>query len=174
MNKQKYISFITDELEKGNDWKNTFALFKRKFALTRQTFDKYWKIANEAYSKRLSEINELKAEQYKESELKAHRDGVQTKQERILMLQKELIKCYEDLESGMTDDSFITKAEKPTSYKRKMSTSEINQTRKVAKDLSAEISKLNNDYLEHNKGKETVINIINLDNLGKEENDPIE
>ena len=49
-NKEAYIDFILDELEKGNvNHKDVLSVFLPKFASTRQTFDKYWKLANERY-----------------------------------------------------------------------------------------------------------------------------
>ena len=49
-NKEAYIDFILDELEKGNvNHKDVLSVFLPKFASTRQTFDKYWKLANERH-----------------------------------------------------------------------------------------------------------------------------
>lgn len=49
-NKQLYIDFIISELNKGNvQYKDVLLLFVTKFDLTKQTFVRYWKKANEDY-----------------------------------------------------------------------------------------------------------------------------
>lgn len=49
-NKQSYIDYIVNELKKGNlQYNEVNVLFCTKFDLTKQSFNKYWKIANEAY-----------------------------------------------------------------------------------------------------------------------------
>jgi hypothetical protein len=60
-NKQQYIDFIVSELENSNVlYKDVCNVFLRKFACTRQTFDKYWKIANESYKEAQQAIKEAK------------------------------------------------------------------------------------------------------------------
>lgn len=67
---QIYIDFIISEIEKGNvQHKDVCDVFLPKFACSRQTFDKYWKKANEAYLERQQAINELKSKEYTEKEL---------------------------------------------------------------------------------------------------------
>jgi hypothetical protein len=47
---ETYISFIKNQLESNIvDWKTNLGLFEGKFGLKEDTFNKYWKIANEAY-----------------------------------------------------------------------------------------------------------------------------
>jgi hypothetical protein len=71
-NKQIYIDFILDELNKGKvQYKDVCSVFLRKFTLTRQTFDKYWKQANEQYKEQRRAINETKQEQITIEEIKA-------------------------------------------------------------------------------------------------------
>lgn len=60
-NKQIYIDFILDELNKGNvHYKDVFVLFVAKFDLSKQTFIKYWKLANEAYKEKRAAIEKEK------------------------------------------------------------------------------------------------------------------
>ena len=161
--KQQYISFIISELEKGKSYKETSLVFLSKFKLSEPTFVKYWKLANEDYSKTLDKVREAKEAVYIENEVKATKDALKTKHERMLLIQKELLRCYENLDTGMTDDNFLTgnpSNKEPKQYRRKMTIDERNKTRKTAKELSAELSKLNGEYEKHNKDKATTINII--------------
>jgi len=57
-NKQLYIDFILNELEKGNvQYKDVMLVFVSKFQLTEKTFCIYWKTANTQYTERLQERN---------------------------------------------------------------------------------------------------------------------
>jgi hypothetical protein len=57
-NKKTYTDFIITELNKGNvKYNDVCSVFLPKFALSRQTFDKYWKQANKMYSEQRETIN---------------------------------------------------------------------------------------------------------------------
>ena len=59
-NKQLYIDFILNELEKGNvQYKDVMLVFVSKFQLTEKTFCIYWKTANTQHSERLNERNKV-------------------------------------------------------------------------------------------------------------------
>jgi hypothetical protein len=60
-NKQTYVDFILEELNKGNvKFNDVCVLFLAKFGLTRQSFNKYWNIAKIEHSERCKAINEAK------------------------------------------------------------------------------------------------------------------
>jgi hypothetical protein len=85
MSKQIYIDFIISELEKGNvRYKDTLQLFINKFELTRQTFDKYWKIANQSFS----EIQNSKKEKLKEIDLS---NSINTLKENLDLINSSLL-----------------------------------------------------------------------------------
>lgn len=63
-NKQTYIDFILNELNKGNvQYKDVYLAFLSNFKCTEPTFVKYWKIANETYKEQRKAINEAKTEE---------------------------------------------------------------------------------------------------------------
>jgi hypothetical protein len=69
-NKRQYIDFILNELHNGNVlYKDVCDVFLRKFAITRQSFDKYWKLANEAHRDAQQAIKEAKEVQTITNEL---------------------------------------------------------------------------------------------------------
>lgn len=60
-NKQTYIDFIVNELNKGNvQYKDVCSVFCSKFQLSERTFNSYWKNANVAFSKQREAINKEK------------------------------------------------------------------------------------------------------------------
>ena len=63
-NKQTYIDFILNELEKGKvQYKDVVSVFCEKFRLSERTFDNYWKEANIKYQEQRTEINKAKIEE---------------------------------------------------------------------------------------------------------------
>lgn len=83
---QIYIDFIILEIEKGNvQHKDVCDVFLPKFACSRQTFDKYWKKANEAYLERQQAINELKSKEYTEKELERLKTNIIDREKAIEM-----------------------------------------------------------------------------------------
>lgn len=70
-----YISFIIEKLKGGLvEWSKVNTVFCRKFPLSRKTFDKYWKIANEQHTAAQKIINDKKAKEYEQSQLKANKE----------------------------------------------------------------------------------------------------
>ena len=60
-NKQTYIDFIIEQLEKGNvQYKDVCRVFCGNFGLTENSFIKYWKLANKAYLTKREALNELR------------------------------------------------------------------------------------------------------------------
>jgi hypothetical protein len=142
-NKQIYIDFILKELSKGNvQHKDVICLFLPKFACTRQTFDKYWKIANETHSQQRETINNARLEQSIETEKEAVKIGLKSKFERLLILQKEVDNCTLDLENGFTEELKST-GELVT---RPITIQEKTALRNTIKNLQSEISKIEGDY----------------------------
>lgn len=71
-NKQAYIDFILDEINKGNvKYNDVCAVFCSKFHLTERTFNKYWLKANESYKEQLELIKKEKLSTIIEEEKKA-------------------------------------------------------------------------------------------------------
>jgi hypothetical protein len=141
MNKQEaYITFIEDQLKAGNmSFNKVFELNQTKFDLTRSTFSKYWKIANERHSKAISVINEAKTEEYIATEKEALNGIIKTKHERLLFLQSLLDTCLVELERIEKPDIKIQAAAK-------------------IKDIQAEISKIEGDYAASKVENEVSVN----------------
>jgi len=86
-NKQIYIDFIIDELNKGNvQYKDVLLVFVSKFEVTEQTFVRYWKTANEKHSERRRAINDAKMEQTIKTEKESVTASNFKKEEALKML----------------------------------------------------------------------------------------
>jgi hypothetical protein len=143
-----YIDFILTELKKGNiKFSDVALLFFTKFNLSKPTFSKYWKIANEKHAefinKRETKINEATIHQA----IETHSNGLKSKSERLMNLQKQADDIQRMLDSNITPD--IVKSPKQLEYmeiERKLTYIERSQLMKALRELQAEISKIEGDY----------------------------
>jgi hypothetical protein len=86
-NKKTYTDFIISELNKGNvKYNDVCSIFLRKFALSRQTFDKYWKQANTIYSEQRETINNAKLSTSIELEKEAVKRNILSKHDALEIL----------------------------------------------------------------------------------------
>lgn len=85
MSKQNtYISFIVDELKKGNvEWQSVKSVFVSKWHLGERQFTRYWNKAQEQHKEYLQKLNEHKDELSIELEKKALKSNVLTKIQRL-------------------------------------------------------------------------------------------
>lgn len=145
-NKQIYIDFIISELNKGNiQYKDVMLVFVSKFELTEQTFVRYWKQANESYKNQRELINNAKIEESIIQEKEAVKIGLKSKIDRLLILQKLVDECLEQLTTKQCNDTIIVEGT-VKNIKRLMNQRELNDTRKTLQSLQSEISKIEGDY----------------------------
>lgn len=87
-----YISFITDELKKGNvERASVLAKCGAKWQMASRTFDRLWAKAQEAYKKEREEIEKQKADEYRRSELNRNRELILSR-EKALEMQTNVLK----------------------------------------------------------------------------------
>jgi transcriptional regulator of heat shock response len=142
-NKQIYIDFIISELNSGNaQYKDVLVLFVTKFDLTKQTFVRYWKKANEAHRIARESINSAKIEQTIIEEKEAVRIQIKSKLQRLEIYQKEIENSLTELSTGMT----VELRPNGELVQRPLTISERSMLRKIIKDLQSEISKIEGDY----------------------------
>lgn len=83
-NKQAYIDFILEELNKGNIlYKDVYLAFLSKFKLSEPTFVTYWKKANETYKDILNKRQKELADISTEAEKERLKMAILTKHERM-------------------------------------------------------------------------------------------
>lgn len=172
-NRQKWI---LEELKKNPllSYGDMFAKYSPNFAKTKRTFDKDWKQAQEELQTYQNKVQTEKERVSIAAEVEAVKQGLKTKIERLLNYQNLVDDCLKDLAEGMTNDIMFKNGE-PKQYRRKMTVTEHNQTRKTLKELQAEISKIEGDYApvkqDHTTKGESLnrtITFITIDENGNE------
>jgi hypothetical protein len=86
-NKKTYTDFIISELNKGNvKYNDVCLLFCTKFDLTKQSFNKYWKIANTEHTEQREAINNAKLEESISLEKEAVKRNILSKHDALEIL----------------------------------------------------------------------------------------
>lgn len=120
MKSETYISFILDELRKGEtSFERVFELFLTKFNCSRPTFSKYWKQANEKHRETSQAIQIAKREQYTEHRIDDLKQGLLDLDDRKLILAEIAI--------GTTQREVNGKSTLPTDSERIKAISELNR-----------------------------------------------
>ena len=143
---ENYISFIANELTKGNVvYKDVLKLFLSKFKCSEPTFVTYWKRANDKH--RITQIEAQKEadnviiQSTKNNAL----NSVKTKTQRLEVYQKQIDNTITEIENGITEDTiFVSGA--PKKIIRKHTVNEVAILRRTLRDLQSEISKIEGDY----------------------------
>lgn len=141
-------AWIVDELKISPNitYLEMFTKYSCAFTnLSLRTFAKDWKAATEEHKTYLAKVHKVKEKISICEDVKAFKEGLRGKTERLFTLQNLVDDCLKDLTEGKTDDEYF-KNGKPVPYRRKMTNTEYNQTRRTLKDLQAEISKIEGDY----------------------------
>ena len=157
VNKQVYIDFIIDCFGKGViERGEVMAKFGEMWQTPPRTFDRYFKKAKEAYSEQRKEINDAKMSTAIEMEVEAVRSEINSKLDRLRILQKEIEDCVKELESGITTQTFVIDGS-TTDHTRSLTVAEKVALRKAIKELQSEISKIEGDYAPIQNQTETKI-----------------
>lgn len=164
-NKPKYRQqWILEELKKSPliSYVEMWGKYGQKWAKGKTTFDKDWKTAQKQLKDYQNKVQKEKERVSIATEVEAVKQGLKTKTDRLLNLQKLVDDCLKDLAEGMTNDVTFKNGE-PKQYRRKMTITEYNQTRKTLKELQSEISKIEGDYapqkVEHD-GKDLFMQLM--------------
>lgn len=145
-NKQIYIDFILNCFGKGIvERGEVMATFGKEWQTPARTFDRYYKTAKEQYKQYQETINKARLEESIKLEKEAVKNGLKTKNERLLILQNLVDVCLEELTTKQCNDTVVQDG-KAKNIKRLMNQRELNDTRKTLKDLQQEISKIEGDY----------------------------
>jgi hypothetical protein len=170
----EYVPFILSELKKGNTlYSKVFEVFLSKFKCSEPTFVTYWKKAQSEYvlfqQERETKINEATIHQA----IETHSNGLKSKSERLMNLQRQADDIQRMLDSNITPD--IVKSPKQlewTEIERKLTYIERAQLMKALRELQAEISKIEGDYaatkMDHTtKGEQLKILQVEIVNAPK-------
>ena len=122
-----------------------FGKYSEVFGLSDKTFDKDWKKANESLKQYQEQVNNAKVKASINEEVKAVKIGLKSKIDRLLILQKLVDECLEQLTTKQCNDTIIVEGT-VKNIKRLMNQRELNDTRKTLQSLQSEISKIEGDY----------------------------
>jgi ribosomal protein L3 len=118
MSKQIYIDFIISELEKGNvRYNDVLQLFVIKFELSKQSYNKYWKISNEQFKN----SKESKKAKLKEIDLS---NSINTLKENLDLINSSLLSIIRK-EQLVEEKAYDITIGKVVVYYREPSTMEI-------------------------------------------------
>jgi sulfate adenylyltransferase subunit 1 (EFTu-like GTPase family) len=109
-------------------YRECFGRYSVNFGKTERTFDRDWNNATDRHRERQQAINAAKEVAIIKEEVKAAKNGLKSKHERLMILQDQVDATLVDLQ----DDEL--------EYRDKVS------LRRVLKELQAEISKIEGDY----------------------------
>lgn len=122
-----------------------FAIYSDKFSLSDRTFAKDWIIASDRYKEYVLRLQKKKEDAQVKEEVKFAVRSLRSKHERLLEYQKLVDDCFNDLATGMTND-MVYEGGKQVDGRRRMTITEVNQTRRTLRELQIEISKIEGDY----------------------------
>ena len=143
---KEYTDFILRELHKGNVTFTDVSLpFFTKFNLSKPTFSKYWKIANETYSKYIEERQTQISEATTNETISTLSNGLKTKSERLLNLQKQIENLETELRNNVMHVHAFSMGEMVIGT-REMNSLEKAKIADTIKGLQSEISKIEGDY----------------------------
>lgn len=143
--------WILEELKKspllsyGDMWQK----YGSKWHKSERTFARDWEGAQEQFQIYQKKANEEKERVSIEIEKEAVKQGLKTKIDRVLILQKQIDKIQEELDLNECEDIKMVKGE-PKKIKRPLLPLEKSAMRRNIKDLQAEISKIEGDYAPMN------------------------
>lgn len=115
-----------------------YAIYSQEFAKSRKTFDKDWVSASEDHRTYQNLINSAKLDASISEEIEAVKQGLKTKNERLLIYQSQVDNMLLELETKQCYDD--------EGNIRAMTQRELNDTRKTLQVIQSEISKIEGDY----------------------------
>lgn len=130
--KEAYISFILDELKKGNvEYKNVMSLFVNKWQLSERQFVRHWNESNERYKIERDAINKLKEEEYTQMELEAFKSQILQSNEK-----KEILSAI--IRGDKVVDDILIVNNNPKQYKRAANARERIEAIKVLNSMDGD------------------------------------
>lgn len=87
-NKEKIIATLIAELEQGSERSEILAKYGKIWHVSKRTFDRHWKTAQERYAERQKEIQNKLAEQSMATALERQKKAILTKEQRMEIASK--------------------------------------------------------------------------------------
>jgi len=144
---EKQIDFIVSELRKGSERVIILQKFAKVYKVSTKTFDNRLKIAKDRHFKQAEEVRQAMQGAFIESEQILLKQGLKSKEERQLSLQKQIDDIEKILDDGITPDAIVdNKAMISVDIERKLTAIERANLMKVHRELIAELNKMDGSY----------------------------
>lgn len=154
------INAIIKEIAVGNTRGKTLGKIGKRWEISRTSFDRYWKTANDRQSLRQERAQKASDKAYTETVVEAVKQGLKSKIEKQLHLQKMIEDVQADIDRGIMED-YIVISGKLQTVNKVMTASEKAYLRKTIRELYAELNKMDGDYtpakVEHSGKIDTAI-----------------
>lgn len=148
VNKQVIVDFIVSRLEKGDRRSEILAKVGEKWQENKfspRTFDRMLKTANGIQKERQEKATKAADAVYIETKSDAVKNGLKSKLEKQLHIQKEIEGIQSDIDRGILEDYVIISG-RVQMVNKKMNAESKAYLRKVIKELYAELNKMEGDY----------------------------
>lgn len=164
--------WILEELKKSPllSFGECFSKYSVKFSKSEKTFSKDWKKAKSGLETYQKKANEAKERVSIELEKKAVKQGLKTKFDRLIILQNQVEDILKRLEKG-THPQETFKDGKVLKFERELTPNEITAYNRTIKELQAEISKIEGDYIAQKvelSGKDLFMDLMIKSSCGDE------
>lgn len=133
LSREKAVEEIVIDLQKGVDKKDILSRLVVLCQKDKRTIERYYNIAYESYCKTQEKANKAAEQEYISETVKAVKNGLKTKSERLMILQNQVDACLSELDE-------LNEIEKTGVIYEKVA------LRQTIKQLQAEISKIEGDY----------------------------
>jgi hypothetical protein len=146
MAKEVHVAFILEKLNSGIvDAKSIVSEFCSKFQKTERTFWTKWKLAQNEYQIQVKERQNIVSEATTKETINNHSNGLKTKSERLMNLQKQIDNLEAELKNNKMHVHAFSMGEMVIGT-REMNSLEKAKIADTIKGLQSEISKIEGDY----------------------------
>lgn len=131
--------------EPNSQYVDVWAKYRQKWARGKTTFDKDWKAAQKRHHNYQQKLQKEKEALSIQEDLKPLKYGLKTKNDRLLLLQKQIDATEKELELGVFVE-MKKDGDKTLKWERTLTPHEKALLRRTIHQLQSEISKIEGDY----------------------------
>lgn len=143
--KQIIIDAIIKEIEQGRTRGQVLGKIGKKWEISRTTFDRHWKTANDTQKERQEKASKMADRVYVETKVNSLQIGLKSKLEKQLHIQKEIDGIQSDIDRGILED-YVVLGGRLQTVNKIMNAETKAYLRKTIKELYAELNKMEGDY----------------------------
>ena len=143
--KQIIVDAIIKEIEQGKTRAQTLGKIGKKWEISRTTFDRHWKTANDTQKERQARASKAADKAYIETKAESVKTGLKSKLEKQLHIQEQINAIQSDIDRGILED-YVVLGGKLQTVNKIMNAETKAYLRKTIKELYAELNKMEGDY----------------------------